>query len=80
MTRKYTHTRLTETDMIVICAGGRSASEFETLFKNDFAISVRCKACGILADALYRVVVHFEAGARRSLEASHRRLAADATA
>lgn len=76
MTRHSAQSKLTEFDLMMIRAGGRTEAEFEAMVKSGFGFDARCRVCAFLADALYRVVVRLEAGANRATEASHRRLAA----
>lgn len=76
MTRHIPQSKLSEFDLLVIRAGGRTHAEFETLVLNGFGSAVICKVCAFLADTLYRVVVKLEIGANRAAEASHQRLAA----
>ena len=80
MTRQTSQNQLTEFDLMVIRAGGRTKAEFEAMAKDGFGFSASCKICAFLADTLYRVVVALEVGAHRSVEASHRRLGDNATA
>ena len=77
MTRRHTSTPLTEFDLMVIRAGGRTAEELESMALNGFGF--RCKTCAALADTLYRIVLALEAGTNRSDAASHRRLSANLT-
>ncbi|SMX25734.1 hypothetical protein [Boseongicola aestuarii] len=76
MTRQSSPTPLSEFDLMMIRAGGRTEAELEALAKNGFGFSARGKVCAFLADMLYRAVVVLEAGAHRSAESSHRRLVA----
>jgi|GEM_PF-4668002 len=77
MTLRHTPNPLTEFDLMVIRAGGRTAEELETMALNGFGF--RCKICAALADTLYWVVLALEAGTNRSAAASHRRLSAKLT-
>lgn len=76
MARHTTQNKLTEFDLMVIRAGGRSQAEFEAMVESGFGFACRCTVCAFFADTLYRVVVKLEAGANRATEASHHRLAA----
>ncbi|SLN43717.1 hypothetical protein PEL8287_02199 [Roseovarius litorisediminis] len=76
MTRNIAQTKLTELDLMIIRAGGRTQAEFETMVKSGFGFEARCKSCAVLADIAYRLFVKLEAGANRGREASHLRLAA----
>lgn len=75
MTRHTAQTKLTEFDLMVIRAGGRTQAEFEAMVKSGFGYDAYCKVCAFLADTLYCVVVKLEAGANRAPEASQHRLA-----
>lgn len=77
MTRKTHTTQLTEFDLMVIRAGGRTQAELEAMAERGFGFAARCTVCAFLADTLYRVVMKLEGGANRAKEASHFRLAAD---
>lgn len=72
MTGRANRLQLTEFDMMVIRAGGRTLAEQEERTLN--AADFRCRLCAILADALYQIVMRLETGANRSLKGSHRRL------
>ncbi|MDA5094902.1 hypothetical protein O2N63_12480 [Aliiroseovarius sp. KMU-50] len=76
MTRKNHTPQLTEFDLMVIRAGGRTQVEFEAMAERGFGYEARCMVCAFLADTLYRVVVKFESGANRAKEESHYRLGA----
>ena len=80
MTHQTTQSRLTEFDLMMIRAGGRTEAEFENMVKDGFGFSASCKVCAFLADTLYRFVVLLETGAHRSAAASHHRLGANTTA
>ncbi|AXI43277.1 hypothetical protein [Sulfitobacter sp. SK011] len=80
MTRKTHTTPLTEFDLMVIRAGGRTQAELEAMAQGGFGFGVRCMVCAFLADTLYRVVVKLETGANRATEASHHRLTANPAA
>lgn len=77
MTRHTAQGKLTEIDLMVIRAGGRTEAEFEAMVGGGFGFAAPCKVCAFLADSLYRVVVKLEAGANRAKEASHHRLAVE---
>lgn len=74
MTRHTAQTNLTEFDLMLIRAGGRTQAELQAMVESGFGFDTRCKVCAFLADTLYRVVVKLEAGANRATEASHHRL------
>jgi len=80
MTRETHTTPLTEFDMMVIRAGGKTQAELETMAEGGFGFTARCMVCAFLADTLYRVVMKLETGANRTTDASHHRLAADPAA
>ena len=71
MTRKSQQTRLSQFDLMVIRAGGRTQAELETAPFGK--LDLGCKICAFLADNLYKIVIHLEAIANRSVEESHRR-------
>lgn len=73
MTRNTAPTRLTEIDMMMLRAGGRTEAEFEQMARAGFGLDLPRRACGALADALYAVVLRLEAGARRGAASSHLR-------
>ena len=75
MPRKKHETSLTEFDLMMISAGGRTEAELEAMVRGGPGFDVRCRICGMLADGLYRLVMRLEAGARRTSEASHHRFA-----
>ena len=77
MTRHSAQTKLTEADLMMIRAGGRTQAEFETMAESGFGFAAHWKVCAFLADALYYLVIKLEAGANRATEASHRRLVAE---
>ena len=74
MTRNAPQTKLTDLDLMIIRAGGRTEAEYEAMVRNGFGFDARCRVCAMLADGLYRAVVFFEARAHRATEASHQRL------
>ena len=80
MTRKAHTTPLTEFDLMVIRAGGKTQAELEAMAERGFGFAARCMVCAFLADTLYRVVVKLETGANRATESSHHRLAANPAA
>lgn len=79
MPRIRPKTSLTELDLMVIRAGGRTEAELEAMVRGGPGFDIRCRICGILADGLYRLVMRLEMGARRNAETSHHRLAANST-
>jgi hypothetical protein len=77
MTRQTHQTHLTEFDLMVIRAGGRTQAELEAMALREFRF--RCRICAFLADNLYKIVMRLEASANRSVEGSHRRFIANGT-
>ena len=77
MTRPHTQLGLSEFDLMVIRAGGRTAAEVESIAMDSFGF--RCKISAVLADALYRIVLTLETSSNRPGATSHRRLSTDVT-
>ena len=75
MTQRPNQTQFNHFDMMIIRDGGRTESELESMVQSGFGFTALSSACAVAADGLYRLVVLLEAGARRSAEASHLRLA-----
>ncbi len=61
---------LSEFDLMVIRAGGRTQAELEVATFN--TVEFRCRMCAFLADNLYQIVMRLEARSNRSADASHR--------
>ncbi len=76
MTRHTAQSKLTQFDLMMIRAGGRTQAEFADMAESGFGFSVRCKVFSVFADLLYHIVIKLEAGANRAWEDSHRRLEA----
>lgn len=79
MTLHTIQTNLSEFDLMMIRAGGRTETEFDTMAKTGFGLNASSDICAFLADSLYRIVILLEAGAHRAARASHQRLAAETT-
>jgi hypothetical protein len=79
MTQRAPKSRLTNFDLMIIRADGRTEAELEARLQAGFGFAIMSSACAFVADGLYRLVLLLEAGARRSAEASHLRLAANST-
>lgn len=77
MTRPHTQLGLSEFDLMIIRAGGRTAVEVESMAMDSFGF--RCKICSVLADSLYRIVLILEASSNRPDRTSHRRLSTKVT-
>lgn len=76
MARQANKIHLTEFDMMIIRAGGRTQSELEASVLN--GASFRRQISAIFADSLYRIARRFEASANRSVEETQRRFVARA--
>lgn len=74
MTRKAPTTQITAFDHMILSAGGRTDAEFEKTMMAE-APTLHCRLCAVAADALYRIVLRLEAGANRTVDRSHRRMA-----
>ena len=79
MTQRTPKSRLTDFDLMIIRADGRTEVELEAMVQAGFGFAVVRSTCAFVADGLYRLVLLLEAGARRSAEASHLRLATNST-
>ena len=79
MTQRTSKSRLTDFDLMIIRADGRTEAELEAMVQAGFGFAILSSACAFVADGLYRLVLLLEAGAERSAEASHLRLAASST-
>ncbi|XHY18477.1 hypothetical protein SuNHUV7_32910 (plasmid) [Pseudoseohaeicola sp. NH-UV-7] len=79
MTQRIPKSRLTNFDLMIIRADGRTEAELETMAQTGFGFAITNSACAFVADGLYRLVLLLEARARRSAEASHLRLKASST-
>ncbi|WP_170482858.1 hypothetical protein [Ruegeria arenilitoris] len=79
MTQRTPKSRLTDFDLMIIRADGRTEAELEAMVQAGFGFAIMSSACAFVADGLYRLVLFLEAGARRSVEASHLRLSTSST-
>lgn len=79
MTQRLPQTRLTNFDLMIIRADGRTEAELEAMIENGFGFTVLRTACAFVADGLYRLVVLLELGARRTAKESHLRLATNSS-
>lgn len=71
MTRQANNPPLTEFDLMVLRAGGRTQAEVEASAL--YSADIRCRIREIIADGLYLVLKHFGVGSNRSNErAQHR--------
>ncbi|WP_171236452.1 hypothetical protein [Ruegeria sp. HKCCA6837] len=79
MTQHTQKSRLTDFDLMIIRADGRTEAELEAMVQSGFGFAIMSSTCAFVADGLYRLVLLLESGARRSAEASHLRLTASST-